>query len=283
MNNNTEYTLDITPTIIREITLKLGNEQGIKWIHNKQQIIREYCTQNNYNIIHLLDAGTSSLTYKIQHNKTREFFVIKTPMKHNYNKETLYLNLYNKNTPRIITQDNQQEFYIMEYLSELKPTIEKEQISILLTSIHNNKIMWPENLPSIPNNFLPRMKRPEKEKHVDGYYEIDKITTSVLPRLNKLLKEPHEKTVLHGDMQSKNLLLKNNTLKTIDPLICYGDPLYDYALWIVWFEHSPSIQETINHILQQNPQFNRERVSIKPIKTIYRFNNMSDNAPLLFN
>jgi streptomycin 6-kinase len=93
-----------------------------------------------------------------------------------------------------------------------------------------------------------------------GYAHQAGLMPGVENLLEALRRTDGTRTVIHGDLQQKNVLIGNDgEWQVIDPLTCRGDVNADAALWAVVQEDGSTLEQRIEE-LSESPCLDRARL-----------------------
>jgi streptomycin 6-kinase len=117
------------------------------------------------------------------------------------------------------------------------PAAEYDTVALSLHRLHS-RARAPGGFPSL-EGYIDREVRPRI--HCRASAIGAKIPRSCLIRgmasVSRLWMRPDERVLLHGDLYRENVLFDHNGHAVfIDPLPMAGDPVFDWAFWIVYYD-----------------------------------------------
>lgn len=117
------------------------------------------------------------------------------------------------------------------------PADEYATVALSLCRLHS-RAKGPEGFPSL-DGYIDREIRPRIQRRASAISA--KIPRSCLVRgmaaASRLSVRPDERVLLHGDLYRENVLFDHSGRAVfIDPLPMVGDPVFDWAFWIVYYD-----------------------------------------------
>ncbi|MBS4220871.1 aminoglycoside phosphotransferase family protein [Bacillus sp. FJAT-49711] len=243
-------------------------------LNNKKAIDHNIAALNNDHLLDFmildwkeLSGGTSSNVWKLIGDNGRSY-VYKGNEKDVVIEETLFLNSYKhiKMLPEIIFIDENQEFYIYEYIEgEIRPTLndKKSNLELLVDDLILHYVPFADNKWGYTYQRYDSFNEFLLSEVNDAKKTIDTVLTIEDYELVKSLTETRQigekPYLLHGDCGVHNFLQKNNRLiGVIDPLTLAAPPLFEL---VFAFCSSPDqlTYDVIYEAARKLPTYNQSR------------------------
>ncbi|MFP5252435.1 MAG: aminoglycoside phosphotransferase family protein [Actinomycetes bacterium] len=84
------------------------------------------------------------------------------------------------------------------------------------------------------------------EHHLDDLRHAEKLVA-------ELAAGAGEQVLLHGDLQAKNLIVRDGELVAVDPMPVLGPPLFDLAFWIAKSYHARPTRTYVDEVSRLRP------------------------------
>lgn len=155
------------------------------------------------------------------------------------------LRMWKDGVPRLRRMNVDSSAFLMEYVPSSNRRIEANEVFALADSLHRVAIGLDFNFPSLRSVLEMRIGWAEERFSVSEYAHLKSDLELARHVIYWLHKTTSGTVLLHGDFQRKNFIVSPDGLRTLDPLPCIGDPVFDSAFWLGLVQHDAPLQEIL--------------------------------------
>jgi streptomycin 6-kinase len=245
---------EIPERLTKAIIFLRGQENGAAWMQALPHRAQAYARRWGLELLEIAEGGAMSCCIFCITAEGAEA-VLKIPFDANSGRlESRSLKRWARTggSPDVKRTSSRSGVYLMERVrpgTTASPTglpSDSQRFCDLITRMTRDELGSMRRLETIETGVRTRFDWARERFRVPGY-EPEMARFSAAEQLLANLTETTRRThVLHGDLQSKNILVSTaETWQAIDPLTCRGDLNAEAALWAVVQEDDSTIEERV--------------------------------------
>lgn len=242
-----ELQVDTLPAqFVEAVEANLGISEAGEFLQKAVDIANKHAAAWDIELKEVLTGGVLSLCVLGVDSSGRRV-VMKVPRDCETGcREIDALRMWKDGVPRLRRMNVDSSAFLMDFIPSSDAPIEANEVFILADSLHRVSIGLDFNFPSLRNVLEMRMGWAEERFSVKEYSHLTSDLDLARHVIYWLLKTTSATVLLHGDFQRKNLIVSPNGLRTLDPLPCIGDPVFDSAFWLGLVHHDAPLREILD-------------------------------------
>lgn len=242
-----ELQIDTLPThFVEAVEANLGPLKAQEFFQQSIGIANKYAAAWDVELKEVLTGGVLSLCVRGVDSAGRRV-VIKVPRDcESGRREIDALRMWKDGVPRLRRMNVDSSAFLMDFIPSSDALIEAHEVFDLADSLHRVVIGLDFNFPSLREVLDMRIGWAEDRFSVKEYAHLRVDFDFAKQIIHLLLDTASKNVLLHGDFQRKNLIVSPNGLRTLDPLPCIGDPVFDSAFWLALVHHDAPLREILN-------------------------------------